>query len=309
MISMRYHLVSLAAAFLALAVGVVLGATAISDRLLGGVVADNADLTRQAADLRAERDSLRARATAADTFGTQVAPAALRGQLDGRGVVLVTTADADQGQRESLVQLIAHAGGRVTGEVMLTDSFVDPDKADQLRELVPRLLPSGASLPVAAPPGALAGALLGRVMLTGPDGKPRANPEETTAALTGMAQGGFLRTNARPTLGTLVVTLVGPRFTGADAADRAATVARFTAELDRAGAGAVLAGPSGSAEATGAIGIARSDNGLSSIMSTVDNTDTVAGRVVTVLALREQLDGRSGGYGTAGNAGGVVPQA
>ncbi|MGH3884716.1 MAG: copper transporter, partial [Pseudonocardiaceae bacterium] len=34
MISLRYHVISIAAVFLALALGVVLGSTAISDRLL-----------------------------------------------------------------------------------------------------------------------------------------------------------------------------------------------------------------------------------------------------------------------------------
>jgi hypothetical protein len=39
----------------------------------------------------------------------------------------------------------------------------------------------------------------------------------------------------------------------------------------------------------------------------VDNVETNAGRVVTVLALREQLEGKSGRYGNAGNAQSVVP--
>ena len=44
MISMRYHIVSLAAVFLALALGIVLGATKISSPLLSGLQGDNAEL-------------------------------------------------------------------------------------------------------------------------------------------------------------------------------------------------------------------------------------------------------------------------
>ena len=47
MISMRYHIVSLAAIFLALALGIVLGATKISSPLMTGLQSDNADLSSQ----------------------------------------------------------------------------------------------------------------------------------------------------------------------------------------------------------------------------------------------------------------------
>jgi hypothetical protein len=39
----------------------------------------------------------------------------------------------------------------------------------------------------------------------------------------------------------------------------------------------------------------------------VDNVDTAAGRITTVLALHEQLDGAAGRYGIAGNAQGPAP--
>jgi hypothetical protein len=53
--------------------------------------------------------------------------------------------------------------------------------------------------------------------------------------------------------------------------------------------------------------VVRADTSATSILSTVDNVDTAAGRVVTLLALREQLDGASGRYGIAGNAQGPAP--
>ena len=48
MISMRYHIVSLAAVFLALALGIVLGATKISSPLLAGLQGDNDDADQPA---------------------------------------------------------------------------------------------------------------------------------------------------------------------------------------------------------------------------------------------------------------------
>jgi hypothetical protein len=43
------------------------------------------------------------------------------------------------------------------------------------------------------------------------------------------------------------------------------------------------------------------------VLSTVDDVSTSAGRVVTVLALAEQAQGRTGRYGTGSNAQAVVP--
>ena len=85
------------------------------------------------------------------------------------------------------------------------------------------------------------------------------------------------------------------------------TVARFATQVDRSGAGTVLAGGAGSAEGTGALGVVRADTAATQILSTVDNVDTPAGRVVTLLALREQLDEKSGRYGIAGNAQAPAP--
>src|SRR5699024_12625460 len=53
-ISLRYHIVSIAAAFLALAVGVVLGSTALSGSLLSGLADERSQLADRVSDLRSE---------------------------------------------------------------------------------------------------------------------------------------------------------------------------------------------------------------------------------------------------------------
>jgi hypothetical protein len=70
----------------------------------------------------------------------------------------------------------------------------------------------------------------------------------------------------------------------------------------------VLAGRAGSADATGAVGVARADPAITADLSTVDDVQSGSGQVSAVLALREQVDGRSGRYGTAVTAAdGVAP--
>ncbi|HEX4100696.1 MAG: copper transporter [Pseudonocardiaceae bacterium] len=308
MISLRYHVISIAAVFLALALGVVLGSTAISDRLLSGLNSNRDDLGRQVSDLQAERNALNAQLANADAFGAAVGPRIVSGALHGRSVVLVTTADAVPADRDAVTGLLNSAGATVTGELQLTDAFTDPSRSDQLSELSTRLLPAGLRLPTASDAGTLAGGLLGSLLLINPNnGKAQATPAETTAVLAGLGDGGFVHAGPRLLPAQLVIVLTGGAGRGNGSGDRAGILARFATQLDHAGAGAVLAGRPGSADGNGPIGVVRADTAAASVLSTVDDVSTAAGRVVTVLALAEQAQGRAGRYGTGGNAQAMVP--
>jgi hypothetical protein len=130
------------------------------------------------------------------------------------------------------------------------------------------------------------------------------------SVLTGLTSAGFVSPGDAPGAANLVLVLTGGTLAGPDAPDSAAVYARLAAQLDRSGAGAVLAGRSGSAEATGAVGVARADPQIVAGLSTVDDVQAGSGRVAAVLALREQADGRAGRYGTgAGAADGAAPAA
>jgi copper transport outer membrane protein MctB len=297
---MRYHVVSIAAVFLALALGVVLGSAGVSDRLLSAVTMRADDLAGEVQTLRAERDALAAEQRAADEFAQRIAPAAVAGQLAGTTVTLVT-AGADGGDREAVLTLLQQAGATVGGEVALTPAVGDLARGDQLRELTSQLLPTGAQLPAASDTGSLVGGLLGGVVLA-PREQQSISAEQTAGVLDGLAVAGFVSPGPRPLPGDVVLVLTGGALSGVDAADAAAVLARLAAQLDRTGGGAVLAGRAGSAEATGAVGVARADSAIVDGVSTVDDTHTGAGRVSAVLALREQLDGHAGRYGTAQSA-------
>lgn len=305
MISLRYHAVSIGAVFLALALGVLVGSTGVSDRLLGAVSNERDTLGGKVQQLTAERDTLAAAQRASDEFAKRIGPGAVRGLLNGQTVTLVT-AGADAGDRDALVALIKQAGATVTGEVALTAAVGDPSRTDQLRALTAQLLPAGAKLPAASDAGSLAGGLLGGVLLA-----PNATPDQARGVLSGLAAAGFVRAGDAPARANLALVLTGGSLTGIDAGDAAAVVARLAVALDRAGGGgAVLAGRAGSADATGVIGVARADPSITTVLSTVDDVQTGAGQVSAVLALREQLDGRSGRYGTAVTASdGAAPAA
>jgi hypothetical protein len=293
-ISLRYHALSIAAVFLALAVGVVLGAGGVSDRLLSAASRQADGLDGQVTTLTAERDGLLAAQRGADEFAARIGPAAVRGLLAGKKVAFVSVG-ADPADRNALGTLLGEAGATVSGELALTPAVGDPARADQLRELTSQLLPTGARLPAASDTGSLVGGLLGSV-LVGTD----VDPTAADSVLTGLTSAGFVEPGDQPQPADLVLVLTGGAVSGVDAGEAAAVTARLAAELDRAGgAGAVLAGRTGSAEPTGAVGVARADPAVTADLSTVDDLQTGAGKVSAVLALREQVDGRAGRYGTA----------
>ncbi len=163
-ISLRYHAVSIAAVFLALAVGVVLGAGGVSDRLLSAATRQADGLDGQVQTLTAERDGLLAAQRGADEFAARIGPAAVRGLLAGKKVAFVSVG-ADPADRDALGKLLGDAGATVSGELALTPAVGDPARADQLRELTSQLLPTGAQLPAASDTGSLVGGLLGGVLL------------------------------------------------------------------------------------------------------------------------------------------------
>lgn len=308
MISLRYHVISIAAVFLALALGVVLGSTTLSNTLLSGLSNQKDELSGKLADSQAQTNALRAQLARADRFAATIGPSALRGSLDRRTVAIVTTEDARPADRDALVNMIKSAGATVTAQVQLTNAFADPAKSDQLRDLVTRVIPAGTQLPTASDPGTLSGGLFGSLLLLNKaNNQPQANPNETGAALAALSDGGFVKTSGTVQPAQLAIVLTGGPENGDGAGDRAATISRFATQLDRSGAGTVLAGGAGSAQGTGPIGVARADTATTSILSTVDNVDTAQGQVATVLALVEQLNGKSGQYGTAGNATAPAP--
>lgn len=126
MMSLRYHLVSLTAVVLALALGVVLGASALSGRVLGAVTTDRDDLAARVQELEGTRTALDTRLQSTERLLGASAPAAVAGTLPGSAVALVATADADPSDVGAVASLVADAGARVTGRLALTDAATAP---------------------------------------------------------------------------------------------------------------------------------------------------------------------------------------
>jgi hypothetical protein len=312
-ISLRTHAISLAAVFLALAIGVALGSGLLSNTVLSGLRDDKHELQNEINTLTDDKNALNEKLSAAGEFDAQMSPRILRDSLRDKSVVVFRTPDAADDDVDALARLVGQAGGTITGTVGLTQEFVDANSAEKLLSVVNSpIVPAGKQLSTAAvDQGSQAGDLLGIALLINKD--PKVQPVDDTqrdtvlAALrdTGFVSYGDQHVGAANT--ALIVTGGG---LGDDAGNRGATVARFAAGLAAHGSGTVLVGRDGSASGTAAVAVARSDAALSAAVSTVDDVDVEFGRITTVLALSDLINGgRPGQYGIGQRASSVtVPQ-
>lgn len=312
MITLRHHVISLAAVFVALAIGVVLGSGAFSGTMVSGLRGDKGDLQKQISTLTDEQTALTERLSAAGEFDTQMAGRIVRDALISKSVVLFRTPDADDDDVEAVARLIGQAGGSVTGTIALTNEFVEANSAEKLRSVVNSpILPAGTQLSTALlDQGSQAGDLLGIALLINRDPKivPVAD-EARDAVLSALRDTGFLTYTQRiDPADTAVIVTGGPL---ADTAgNQGATVARFAAAMAPRGSGTALAGRDGSATGVAAVAVTRAEPGMADAVTTVDDIGSESGRITTVLALQALIRGAPpGAYGVgAGAASVTVPQ-
>ena len=314
MISLRQHALSLAAVFLALAVGVVLGSGFLSDTLLSSLRDEKRDLYSQINGLNDQKNVLNEKLAAANNFDNQLVGRIVHDALGGKSVVVFRTPDAKDDDVATVAKFIGQAGGTVTATVSLTQEFVDANSAEKLRTVVnSSILPAGQQLSTKlVDQGSQAGDLLGIAMLinANPAVPPIDDPQRETV-LAALRDTGFITYQAGDHMPAANAALV---ITGGslpqDAGNQGASVARFAAALAPHGSGTLLAGHDGSATGGAAVAVTRADPGMSSAISTVDDIDTAPGRITAVLGLHDLINGgHVGQYGTGHGATSItVPQ-
>ena len=136
MISLRRHVLTLVAVFLALAVGVVLGSTSVATSIRDAVV-EREETT--AARLEASQEDLAAERIAVDRLDSlagDLTPVVVDGRLDGRPVLTIVAPGASDEDVSAAREVIDAAGGIDAGRVTLTDMAVDPEADAELQALV-----------------------------------------------------------------------------------------------------------------------------------------------------------------------------
>ena len=134
MINFRYHVVSLTAVFLALAIGLVVGTAALNGPVADSLKSQITALNKDNGNKRDQINQYREELNSNQVFATEVAPALLNGKLTGRKLLVVElpgTADYAEG----VVSMLKVAGATVTARVTVQDKFFDPSMAAELLDL------------------------------------------------------------------------------------------------------------------------------------------------------------------------------
>jgi hypothetical protein len=307
-IDFRYHLVSLIAVFLAVALGIVIGTTQLNGPVLSNLQSQVTALQTDKRSLEDRTQGLKAQVDTSAAFEQAVAPALVKGSLAGHRVLLVMADDqVPQDAIDQVTTLIGNAGGTVGGTIRLQPAYSDPATEAALQSYV-----TGPGLPpVKLPPvndtGKLVGALLGQTLMIPKTGSaPGASA--VSSVLAGLSALKVLtQEGSSVTPSNYAVVLTAGAIQGGDAAARNATLTDLVTALDAAGSGTVVAGDTASTGSGGLVGVIRNAPTLSAAVSTVDNVGTAAGQISTVLALGPETKGTSGKYGTGQDTQPVPP--
>ncbi|MBV9383986.1 MAG: copper transporter [Streptosporangiaceae bacterium] len=328
MIDFRYHLVSIVAVFLALAIGIVLGSTELQGNALNLLNSTSNSLRSQYAAASSERDAYAAQASAGEQFAQAEEPTLLASLLKGDRIVLITEPGAQDSVISGVKQAAADAGATVTGQISLQPRFNDTSGETQsalsstngsaAQAAGVSLSTSGANQQTFYQQQAaqlIASAILTTSASAGAQTSSPANAQTSSqtslpasaaqALLSSYAQAGFLSVSGQPTVRATLAVVITPQSPPSDGASDPASQVLVTLTQQLAGASAatvVAGGVSGSGTAS-AMGVLRSSD-VSSRVSTIDDADTTFGQITVIQALATQLaGGKAASYGVDGATG------
>jgi hypothetical protein len=313
-IDFRYHLVSIVAVFLALAIGIVLGSTELQGSTLDSLRAINNSLGNKLNAAYAELGAASKEANASDTFLQTAEPKLLSGMLVGDKIVLVTEPGAPSAIIDGVSSAAADAGATVTGTVALQPKFNDLSGSTQssLDAINTELASTGGTVlapAVVQQTGCQqdAAQLIATAIL---DSQAGMTVPEAQNILAAYAKSGYLTTSGAPWNRATLAVVVTPQSAPADGPNDPANLVLLAvaAQLATASVATLVAGPvASSASSASAISVLRGSS-ASSQVSTVDNADTTLGQISAIWALADQqVGGKPNSYGVSG-ASAVSPE-
>jgi hypothetical protein len=303
LISFRYHVVSIVAVFLALALGVVVGTTVVNQGIIDDLRGRTNSAVKNAENLRSEVEDLRNQLGVASAFENLVLPMLVNGQLAGDEVTMVTQQDVTPSDVEGVRRVLLDSGASVEAEVVITNRMSLAD-ANARSDLATALGTTDSGDPEQLAHDA-AEALAARLA----NGPGTSVPD----LLDALRSAGFIviRGGAEGAAGvggpTQALVLLAGNDKGSALDPNVFLVPLAAALVDGSR-------PVAAAEATDSadsfVQALRGNGDVDGRMVTVDNADQTPGRVALVLGLRDLLDspGQGGDYGVGPGSSSLLPR-
>jgi hypothetical protein len=329
-IDFRYHLVSIVAVFLALAIGIVLGSTELQGPAYNFLDKTTSKLENELSQVSSQRDTAQQQASEDELYAQAVEPAVLRGLLTGQRLLIVTEPGAQPGVVTGITAAAGDAGAVVTGQINLTSKFFDTSGTTQAslnQTTLDVAQTAGIQLDTSATYQQQAAQVIASEILTtspkpGSSGsqpadtqpsastQPAVGAQDASAMLQAYAASQFLTITGHPatpaTLAIVVTPQNAPSDGSADQLDQ--VLVPLVQELAGKSAATVVVGSSSGSGVGSPIEVLRSNN-VANQVSTVDDADLVSGQTVAIQALAVQLGGgKASSYGfTANGATSIAP--
>jgi len=299
MINLRYHIVSLAATFLAFGLGILAGTTVIDQGLVHSLRQNTTALENDLNTVKAQTAALQKQLQVSDRFGDAIQQPLMQGRLSGRAVVVVSDGRVPGAVLSGLDQAFRFAGAKRPTRITLTAKWAldRQPTTDRLRQALG--ITSSTSDTVLQEAAARLGQRIGG----------SADPHADGDTIKALDDAGFISmrdlpsSGAFPAANAVVVVVSSGDPQEVPAPDgfflpllRAITSARVVAAVEPVTADQSLAE------------LVRSDGALSHSVCTVDHVDTVAGRLSLVYGLRDLIEGKPPEhFGIRGGATAVAP--
>lgn len=298
MITLRNHVASLVAVFLALAVGIALGGGPLSST----ATSDDESTSSTSKSPAASDDSA---AEYAEAFATASAARLYDDGLAGHAVALLAMPGAEAAQIKAINAQIVAAGGAITGTYTAGEALLDPDQKTEVDQVGAELTTQLGDPRVdpTSPTYDRMGEVMALAMATDQASSVRADAAAVTIR-EGLDDADFLTSPADVRNAPLILVVLPPGSDdeGAGVATQAILSGLVNGMASNA-SGVVVTGDKESAD-SGELGALR-ESVLAGPISTVDGLETVIGQVTTVLALMNVLTGTGGSYGASGSDGPV----
>jgi hypothetical protein len=330
-IDFRYHLVSIVAVFLALAVGIVLGSTELRGAAFSALDRTSNALSTKLEAADNQNSALQQQVQGDHQFAQAAEPVLLKHLLDSKRVVIVTTPGAPSSVVNGIKTGLSDAGATVSGQVALSSKFADTSASNLslLDQLTQQATPSGMTLTNGSPQQqaaqVLAAALVTKSGSSGSgnsksgssnnsgngngNGNGSISSQDAQTIVSSFSAGQFISVSGHPTSGATLAVIVtpatAPQDGNSDPVNQA--VVALAQEFGQASQATVVTGASAGSGTGSAISAVRS-SGAANNASTVDNADSVVGQIVAVQALEQQMNGhKPGSFGTQSNANSAGP--
>ena len=308
MIDFRYHLVSIVAIFLALAIGIVIGTAALNGPVTKALQKGNASLNAALSNERAQNAALGQQIGAAGTFAQDAAPQLVAHLLDEQRVVVIEAPGSSGAVDSAVIAMLHQAGATISGQVQLQDKFFDTSAttAASMDGISQEIKPASLTLTGTTAQQRAAEVLASAIVTKTAPGILDATSQ---AVLAGFAGPGFLTTSGQPAARATLAVVITPAdpLTGPNAAMTNQSLTDVAAAVSSASLAAVMAGPASSTQPGGAIAALRASDSASQV-SSVDDADLSFGQVVIAQVLAAQMTSHTpGSYGSGPGASQVAP--